>query len=140
MPVERKSTFRTCVIRAATIAVGGIALALGVTAAPANDFHISSAYGDANGNLVMRGRGGEKIIIVGGAGKANILAKQIGRAVPVAARASGPQVSGPPLDPHVVKLIDTRSDACNAPVVLRGRSFMYGIDRNVTPGLGQPGC
>lgn len=109
-------------------------------AASLDDLKVNSAYGDSRGNLVVYGNGGEKIIVVGGADKAGILAEAIGRPVPVAARSAGPEIVGPPLDPHVVALIDTRSEACNAPVVLKGRSFMYGIDRNVTPALGHPGC
>jgi len=134
------SRFIKCrIVPAALMAAAFFAPSL-AGAASLDDLRVNSAYGDSHGNLVIYGNGGEKIIVVGGAEKAGILAGAIGRPVPVSSRAPGPEVVGPPLDPHVIALIDTRSDACGAPVVLRGRSFMYGIGRNVTPALGHPGC
>lgn len=140
MSVEFGSTFRACITGAAALAAGSLGLVGGATVAPASDLNVTSAYGDAHGNLVIHGRGGEKIIVVGGASKAKLLGDTIGRTVPVAQPSSGLEVVEPPRDPHVIALVDTRTDYCGGPVVLRGRSFMYGIDRNVTPVLGQPGC
>jgi len=90
-------------------------------------------YADASGNLIMqKADGGAKIIRVGAAHKDPTL--QIPR------RMQGPTTITAPQDKAVAYIVAPPNSSCESAVVLRGRSFMVGLDRGETPVLDHPGC
>ncbi|ATU93516.1 hypothetical protein [Phyllobacterium zundukense] len=130
--------------KATRTVAASMGLALVLTAsqiAGANDFNSSNTYGDEYGNVIQHEAGGPKIIFVGSsAAKSDGLGRDIRRQVPVYKRAKGPSVIYPVSDPVVVGVVPAPNTGCDSPFVIRGRSYMYGLDRNETPVIGHPGC
>jgi hypothetical protein len=124
--------------------VASMGLALVLTAsqiAGANDINSNNTYGDEYGNVILHAAGGPKIIFVGAtAAKSDVLGREIRRQVPVYKRAKGPTVISPVSDPIVLGSVPAPNTGCNSPIVIQGRSYMYGFDRNETPVIGHPGC
>lgn len=81
------------------------------------------AYADAYGNLVIQSSAGWKRIIVGEGARAREVEEAIG------AR-----------DPEVVVYDGHAIGACPGVRVYKGRGYMYGVPRNVTPALDGPEC
>lgn len=109
--------------------------------AHANDLGTGDAYGDEYGNAVLNTEGGSKIIFVGTrAARFDVLGRDIRRQVPVYKRGKGPSVVSPVSDQPVVGVVPAPNTGCDSPLVIRGRGYMYGLDRNETPVIGHPGC
>lgn len=109
--------------------------------AAAYDINLADAYGDEYGNIVVQDPSGPKMIFVGStSAKSDALVQELRRKVPVYKRGRGPAIISPPGDPYVVGVIPAPNTSCDSPIVIRGRGYMYGIDRNETPVLGLPGC
>ena len=90
-------------------------------------------YADASGNLVMqKADGGAKIIRVGAAHKDPTL--QMPRKVHGTTTITASQ------DKAVSYIVSPPNSSCESAIVLRGRSFMYGLDSGETPVLDHPGC
>lgn len=119
-----------------------LALAISCQIAAADEFNPGNSYGDEYGNVILHEPGGSKIIFVGAAAvKSDKLGRDIRRQVPVYKRGKGPSVISPVSDPLVVGVVPApNTRGCNSPFVIRGRGYMYGLDRNETPVLGNPGC
>lgn len=84
---------------------------------------------DASGNLVIQmPDNGARIIRVGAAQK------------PVSRPPQHLRVISAPRDNAIAYIVAKPNSNCESAVVLRGRSFMYGIDRGETPVLDHPGC
>ena len=84
---------------------------------------------DASGNLVVQmPDNGAKIIRVGAAQK------------PVLPSPQRMKVITAPRDRTGAYIVAKPNGNCESAVVLRGRSFMYGIDRGETPVLDHAGC
>jgi hypothetical protein len=45
-----------------------------------------------------------------------------------------------PQDKAVAYIVSPPNSSCESAVLLRGRSFMYGLDSGETPVLDHPGC
>ena len=127
-----------------TVSVAASVAALLALVAPpvgANELATGDAYGDEYGNVVLHTEGGPKIIFVGGrAAKSDVLGREIRSEVPVYRRGKGPSVIYPVSDPPVVGVVPAPNTGCDSPFVIRGRGYMYGLDRNETPVIGHPGC
>jgi hypothetical protein len=109
--------------------------------AAANDIKRSNSYGDEYGNVILHAAGGPKIIFVGAsAAKSDTLGREIRRQVPVYKRGKGPSVISPVSDPVVLGVVPAPNTGCDSPIIIQGRSYMYGLDRNETPVIGHPGC
>lgn len=101
----------------------------------------NGTYGDEYGNVVMHEAGGPKIIFVGsGAAKSDVTGQDVRRTTPVYKRAAGLSVIYPPADPLVVDVIPAPNTGCDAPIVIKGLSYRYGLDRNEIAILEHPGC
>lgn len=101
----------------------------------------NGTYGDEYGNVIMHQAGGPKIIFVGSrAAKSDIVGQEARRNTPVYKRASGPSVIYPAADPLVVGVIPAPNTSCDAPIVIKGLSYRYGLDRNEIAILEHPGC
>ena len=84
---------------------------------------------DVSGNLVIQmPDNGAKIIRVGAAQKTVFSSPQRMKLITA------------PRDRAVAYIVDKPNSNCESAVVMRGRSFMYGIDRGETPVLDHPGC
>lgn len=100
-----------------------------------------NTYGDEYGNVIMHEAGGPKIIFVGSrAAKSDVIGQQVRRNTPVYKRASGPSVIYPSADPLVVDVIPAPNTGCDAPIVIQGLSYRYGLDRKAIAILEHPGC
>ena len=125
-------------------AAASVAVLLALAApgiATANDINAGDAYGDEYGNVVLHTEGGPKIIFVGArAVKSDELGRDIRRKVPVYKRGEGPAVITPVSDPRVLGAVPAPNTGCDSPMVIQGRGYMYGLDRNETPVIGHPGC
>ncbi|KAB2700669.1 hypothetical protein F9K79_00095 [Ochrobactrum sp. Kaboul] len=116
--------------RTALIATCALALVGWVATASADT---TLRYADASGNLIMqKAGGGAKIIRVGAAHKDPTL--QMPR------RAQGTTTITAPQDKAVAYIVGPPNSSCESAVLLRGRSFMYGLDSGETPVLDHPGC
>lgn len=124
------------------VASMGLALVLAASqVAAANDINSSNTYGDEYGNVILHEAGGPKIIFVGAsAAKSDGLGRDIRRQVPVYRRAKGPSVVSPVSDPVVLGVVPAPNTGCNSPILIQGRGYMYGLDRNETPVIGHPDC
>lgn len=124
--------------------VASMALTFALTTpqiAAANDIKRSNSYGDEYGNVILHEAGGPKIIFVGAsAAKSDTLGREIRRQVPVYKRGKGPSVISPVSDPVVLGVVPAPNTGCDSPIVIQGRSYMYGLDRNETPVIGHPSC
>jgi hypothetical protein len=124
--------------------VASMGLALFLTAsqiAAANDINSGNSYGDEYGNVILHEAGGPKIIFVGAsAAKSDVLGRDIRKQVRVYKRGKGPSVISPVSDPVVLGVVPAPNTGCNSPLVIQGRSYMFGLDRNETPVIGHPGC
>jgi hypothetical protein len=124
--------------------VASMGLTFALTApqiAAANDIKRSNSYGDEYGNVILHEAGGPKIIFVGAsAAKSDTLGREIRRQVPVYKRGKGPSVISPVSDPVVLGVVPAPNTGCDSPIIIQGRSYMYGLDRNETPVIGHPGC
>lgn len=94
--------------------------------AMAGDSHREKVHADSFGNLVIYSPAGYKRIVVG----AGYLAEEL--------RAAQAAIGEPIGEPEVVYYEDNRYDRprirCNRkPVLLHGRSYMYGLPDNVVP-------
>ncbi|WP_336440365.1 hypothetical protein [Phyllobacterium sp. CCNWLW11] len=108
---------------------------------PGIAFADGNTYGDEYGNVIMQEAGGPKIIFVGSrAAKSDVIGRDVRRTKPVYKRASGPSVIYPAADPLVVGVIPAPNTSCDAPIVIKGLSYRYGLDRNEIAILGHPGC
>jgi hypothetical protein len=84
---------------------------------------------DASGNLVIQmPDNGARIIRVGAAQKSFLSSPQRMKVITA------------PRDHAVAYIVAKPNSNCESAVVLRGRSFMYGIDRGETPVLDHAGC
>ncbi len=84
---------------------------------------------DASGNLVIQMPGnGAKIIRVGAAQKT------------VSSSPQRMKLITAPRDRAVAYIVDKPNSNCESAVVLRGRAFMYGLDRGETPVLDHAKC
>ncbi|RCW84327.1 hypothetical protein [Phyllobacterium bourgognense] len=119
-----------------------LTLAISSQIAAAEDFNPGNSYGDEYGNVILHEAGGLKIIFVGAAAaKSDKLGRAIRRQVPVYKRGKGPSVISPVSDPLVAGVVPApNTGGCNSAFVIQGRGYMYGVDRNETPVLGNPGC
>ncbi|UXN65272.1 hypothetical protein N8E89_06215 [Phyllobacterium sp. A18/5-2] len=129
-------------IACSVLASMGLALALAASqVAAANDFNSSNTYGDEYGNVITHEAGGPKIVFVGAsAAQSDSLGRSIRRQVPVYKRAKGPSVISPVGDPVVLGAVPAPNTGCNSPLLIQGRGYMYGLDRNETPVIGHPDC
>ena len=129
-------------IACSVLASMGLALALAASqVAAANDFNSSNTYGDEYGNVIMHEAGGPKIVFVGAsAAQSDSLGRSIRRQVPVYKRGKGPSVISPVGDPVVLGVVPAPNTGCDSPLLIQGRGYMYGLDRNETPVIGHPGC
>jgi hypothetical protein len=120
------------------VALLALTLPLGVAGnALAND----NIYGDEYGNVILHEAGGPKIIFVGAkAARSDVIGQEIRRNTPVYKRASGPSVIYPAADPLVAGVIPAPNTSCDAPIVIQGLSYRYGLDRNEIAILEHPGC
>lgn len=83
---------------------------------------------DASGNLVIQmPDNGARII-------------RVRTAQPVSAPPQHLRIISAPRNNAVAHIVAKPNSNCESAVVLRGRSFMYGIDRGETPVLDHPGC
>lgn len=99
------------------------------------------AYGDEYGNVILYEADGPKIIFVGAsAAKSDVMGQEIRRNTPVYKRANSPSVIYPASDPLVVDTIPAPNTSCDAPIVIKGLSYRYGLDRNEVALLAHPGC
>jgi len=84
---------------------------------------------DVSGNLVIQmPDNGAKIIRVGAAQK------------PVSTPPQHIRIISAPRDKAIAYIVAKPNSNCESAVMMRGRSFMYGIDRGETPVLDHPGC
>jgi hypothetical protein len=121
--------------------VSGLSLLAATHNAAAYDIDLRDAYGDEYGNVIVQDPNGPKMIFVGAtAVKSDALGREVRKNIPVYRRAKGPAIISPPGDPYVVDVISAPNTSCDGPIVVRGRGYRYGIDRNETPVLGLPGC
>lgn len=104
--------------RTARITLAAAALAAAVPASAHE--HV---YADAFGNLVIQSSAGYKRIIVGEGARARELEEAIG-----------------PRQPEVVVYDAPARRYCPGVRIHHGRSYMYGVDRHVTPVLAGPHC
>jgi hypothetical protein len=109
--------------------------------AAAETSSVRNAYGDEYGNVILHEAGGPKIIFVGAASaKSDPMGQEIRRQVPVYKRGKGPAVVSPVSDPRVVDVVPAGNTGCGSITVIQGRGYMYGLDRNETPVIGNPAC
>ncbi|MFK0638726.1 MULTISPECIES: hypothetical protein [unclassified Ochrobactrum] len=104
----------------------GVIGALALTSPTLADPAIRSI--DASGNLVIQmPDNGAKII-------------RVGAAQPVSSPPQHLRIISAPRDNAIAYIVAKPNSNCESAVVLRGRSFMHGIDRGETPVLDHPGC
>ncbi|MGH6860405.1 MAG: hypothetical protein ACRECY_09120 [Phyllobacterium sp.] len=116
-------------------------LALALVLAGPEGALAENAHGEAYGNIVLHAAGGPKRIFVGAsASPSNALGRALRRNVPVYRRAGGPAVISPAADPLVICTIPGPMRRCDAPIVLRGLGYRYGLDRDESAILAHPGC
>ncbi|ERM02253.1 hypothetical protein Q644_02315 [Brucella intermedia 229E] len=65
---------------------------------------------------------------------------RVGTVQPVSAPPQHLRIISAPRDNAIAHIVAKPNSNCESAVVLRGRSFMYGIDRGETPVLDHPGC
>jgi hypothetical protein len=134
-------SLKQSVLFKSSVASVAIMLSLVPQIAAANDSNAGNAYGDEFGNVILHEEGGPKIIFVGAsAAKSDALGRDIRRQVPVYKRGKGPAVISPVSDPRVVATVPPPNTGCDSPMLIQGRSYMYGLDWNETPVIGHPGC
>ncbi|QND51119.1 hypothetical protein HB779_03830 [Phyllobacterium sp. 628] len=125
----------------AALLLCGLSVLASAHSAGAYDINLRDAHGDEYGNIIVQDPNGPKMIFVGAtAGKSDILGREIRKKVAVYKRAKGPAIISPPGDPYVIGVIPAPNTSCDGPIVVRGRGYMYGINRNEIPVLGLPGC
>lgn len=115
-------------MRASTSILSALALAAGLAATGATagelyfDHDRDIVHADSFGNLVIQSPAGYKRIVVG-----------------MGAAADGYNATGSYYEPEIVYLdeppveVAGRDDCNRQPVLLHGRSYMYGLPRNVVP-------
>ncbi|MBA8877965.1 hypothetical protein [Phyllobacterium myrsinacearum] len=124
-----------------TLLLSGLTIFIVTQSAAAYDVNVRDAYGDEYGNVIVQDPDGPKMIFVGAAAvKSDTLGRELRKQVRVYKRAKGPAIISPPADPYVIGVIPAPNTGCDAPIVVRGRGYMYGIDRGEIPILGIPGC
>jgi hypothetical protein len=114
--------------------LAGVAMsaALAITAAtPAAAWDRDRVYADSFGNLVIESAAGFKRILVGEGHEAERLAKYVGAGQP--ARTDEPEVIYSDRTGEVVI-----GECYRPPVLVKGRSYMYGFDQGEIPLQGGP--
>lgn len=125
----------------AALLLSGLTVVAATHSAAAYDINLRDAYGDEYGNIIVQDPNGPKMIFVGAtAAKSDRLDRELRKKVAVYKRAKGPAIISPPGEPYVVGVIPPPNTRCDGPIVVRGRGYMYGINRGETPILGLPGC
>ena len=112
--------------RLTTASLMAAALTLGLAAPSLADYYGNDdVYADSFGNLVIEGASGYKRIVVGEGHQAKQLSESTG---------NGPNII------YANRFDDTISerDCYRPPVLVKGRSYMYGFDQGVIPLQGGP--
>lgn len=136
--VTRLAAEIVAMFRKSLFAVLAFALPLIVTGTASAD---GNAQGDEYGNVILQEAGGPKIILVGQrATRSDVMGQEIRNRTPVHKRAQGISVIYPPSDPLVVDVIPAPDTSCDAPIIVKGLSYRYGLDRNEIAILQHPPC